>query len=65
MGLYSGGKAWLAAVVLKKDGKPVDGGPVKGDYTIALKPGQTLHGDREVVVTELQGAFKGCSFKWE
>ncbi len=65
MGKYSGGKAWLAAVIVKKDGKPIDGLPSKGEHTIALKPGQTLQGDRSVVAAELQGVFKGCTFKWE
>lgn len=65
MGKYSGGKAWLAALVVKREGKPIDGEPVRGEYTICLKPTQTFSGNRDDVVKELQAACKGCSFKWE
>ncbi len=65
MGKYSGGKAWLNVVALTQDGKPVEGEPKTGDYTVALKAGVTLKGNRETVTDELHEAFPGCAFTWE
>ena len=65
MGKYTGGKAWLATLVVKQDGKAIEGAPQTGAHTIALKPGQELHGDPAAVVNTLQETFANCTFAWE
>ena len=64
MGKYSGGKAWLNAVTLTQDGKPVQGEPTTGDYVIALKSVLKLKGNHETVTDQLHEAFPGCAFSW-
>ena len=65
MGKYSNGKAWLQVLVVKQDGKVIDGDPTSGEHTIALKPGLAYHGDREYAVKLLQDSFPRCTFAWE
>ena len=64
MGKYTGGKAWLKTLVVLQHGKEIEGEPTSGDYTIALKPGQELHGDPAAVVNTLQATFANCTFAW-
>ena len=65
MGKYTGKKAWLSVLSVNQDGKPIEGEPKAGAYTIAMKPGQKFYGDPDQFLIQLGTAFPGCSFTWE
>jgi hypothetical protein len=65
MSKTTGGKSWLRVLVVKQGGKPIEGEPKTGAYTIALKPGLNVFGSPEAAPAQLAAAFKGCTFAWE